>query len=54
MILGGDNSCSLNDVAECSIILDKNTPPRNFYVIAIPFTHQKTLGYLASRIHYPL
>ena len=50
----GGNSCSLSDVAECSIILDENTPPRNFYVIAIPFTRQETLGYLASRIQYPL
>ena len=27
---GGNNSCSLSDVAECSIILDKNTPPSEF------------------------
>ena len=27
MIVGGNNSCSLSDVAECSIILDMNTPP---------------------------
>ena len=52
---GGNNSCSLSDVAECSIILDKNTPPpRNFYLIVIPFTRQEKLGYLASRIHHPL
>ena len=37
---GGNNSCSLSDVAECSIILDKNTPPRNFYLITIPFIRQ--------------
>ena len=37
---GGNNSCSLSDVAECSIIPDKNTPPRNFYLITIPFTRQ--------------
>ena len=30
MIVGGNNSCSLSDVAECSIILDKNTPPSEF------------------------
>ena len=30
MIGGGDNSCSLSDVAECSKILDKNTPPSEF------------------------
>ena len=29
-ISGGNNSCSLNDVAECSIILDKNSPPSEF------------------------
>ena len=29
----GDNSCSLSDVAVCSRILDKYTPPRNFYLI---------------------
>ena len=28
--------------------------PRNFYLITIPFTRQETLGYLASRSHYPL
>ena len=27
---GGNNPCSLSDVAECSIILDKNTPPSEF------------------------
>ena len=27
---GGNNSCSLSDVAECSIILDKNTHPSEF------------------------
>ena len=27
---GGNNSCSLSDVAECSIILNKNTPPSEF------------------------
>ena len=27
---GGNNSCSLSDVAECSIILDKNSPPSEF------------------------
>ena len=27
---GGNHSCSLSDVAECSIILDKNTPPSEF------------------------
>ena len=27
---GGNYSCSLSDVAECSIILDKNTPPSEF------------------------
>ena len=27
---GGNNSCSLSDVADCSIILDKNTPPSEF------------------------
>ena len=27
---GGNNSCSLSDVAKCSIILDKNTPPSEF------------------------
>ena len=27
---GGNNSCSLSDVAECSIIPDKNTPPSKF------------------------
>ena len=27
---GGNNSCSLSDVAECSIILDNNTPPSEF------------------------
>ena len=27
---GGNSSCSLSDVAECSIILDKNTPPSEF------------------------
>ena len=27
---GGNNSCSLSDVAECSIILDKSTPPSEF------------------------
>ena len=37
---GGNNSCSLSDVAECSIILDKNTPPRNFCLITIPFIRQ--------------
>ena len=50
----GNNSCSLSDVAECSIILEKNTPPSIFYLIVIPFTRQETLGYLASRIHHPL
>ena len=45
---GGNNSCSLSDVAECSIIPDKNTPPQNFYLIVIPFTRQETQEYLAS------
>ena len=27
---GGNNSCSLSDVVECSILLDKNTPPSEF------------------------
>ena len=27
---GGNNSCSLNDVAECSRIIDKSTPPSEF------------------------
>ena len=27
---GGNNSCSLSNVAECSIILNKNTPPSEF------------------------
>ena len=27
---GGNNSCSLSDVAKRSRIVDKNTPPRNF------------------------
>ena len=27
---GGNNSCSFSDVAECSIILDKNSPPSEF------------------------
>ena len=39
---GGGGGGHLSDVAECSIILDKNTPPRNFYLIAIPFTRQET------------
>ena len=37
---GANNSCSLSDVAECSIILDKNTPPSEFYLITIPFIRQ--------------
>ena len=51
---GGNNSGSLSDVAECSILLDKNTPPRNFHLIVIPFTRQETQGYVASRTHQPL
>ena len=27
---GGNNSCSLSDVAKCSRILDRNTPPSEF------------------------
>ena len=27
---GGNNSCSLSDVARCSTILNKNTPPSEF------------------------
>ena len=49
---GGNNSCSLSDVAECSTILDKNTPPQNFYLIEILITRQETLGYLASCIYH--
>ena len=44
---GGNNSCSLSDVAECSIILNKIHTPRNFYLIVIPFRRQETQGYLA-------
>ena len=53
---GGNNSCSLSDVAECSTILDKDTPPTpwKFYLMERPITRQETLGYLGSCIHHSL
>ena len=47
---GGYNSCSLRDVAECSILCSV----RNFYLIVILSTRQETLGYLARYIHHSL
>ena len=46
---GGNNSCNLSDVAECSRILDKNTPPSEF----LPDNTEYTSGHtrIFSQLH---
>ena len=50
---GGNNSCSLSNVARCSTILDKNTPPSEF---SPDQNYDYTSGYppICSQLHPPL
>ena len=50
---GGNNSCSLSNVARCSTILDKNTPPSEFLPDQ---NYDYTSGYppICSQLHSPL